>query len=201
MPPEITNLVGRFCTIEDAWLAEENTDSICEDYPERDQSAPRREPRKRNTPGDRPWNKKKTSGHPRTSLDGFLDKPCPIHAILINSCPTHSLHDSWVLRQVAKGGSALLAGASCHLQLTSEEDKILMIYETFMSNNRRKHASQEINSVRQVPSRGAWIDTPMPFDHNNSRDRPQIGVPPHWSSTVSWTINDSIRSLWTEATV
>ncbi|XP_037462287.1 uncharacterized protein LOC119333519 [Triticum dicoccoides] len=32
MLPKLSELVSRFCTIEDSWLTEENTDSICEDY-------------------------------------------------------------------------------------------------------------------------------------------------------------------------
>ena len=101
--PELSDLVSRFCAIEVAWLAEENTNSIYEDYLRRHESVPQGGPRKRNTPSERPRKKKKSSVHPGTTLEGFLDKPCLIHAILINSCPTHSLRDLWVLRQVVKG--------------------------------------------------------------------------------------------------
>jgi hypothetical protein len=66
-----------------------------------------------------------------------------------------------------KGGPALLAGTSSHLRHTLEEDEVLMIYETFTSNNQCKRALWEINAVRQVLPRGAWIDTPITFSQND----------------------------------
>ena len=41
-----------------------------------------------------------------------------------------------------------------------------MIYETFASSYECNQALREINSIRQVLPRGAWIDTPVPFDHS-----------------------------------
>lgn len=73
-------------------------------------------------------------------MNGFLDEPCLIHAVLINSYPTHSLRDCWVVRQMDKGGPTLLAGTSCCLDQTSGEDEVLMIYGTFTSNNKREQA-------------------------------------------------------------
>ena len=41
-------------------------------------------------------------------LDELLDKPCPIHSVLLNTNPTHSLRACWVVRQVAKSGESIL---------------------------------------------------------------------------------------------
>ena len=48
--PELSDLVSKFCTIEDAWLASKSADSICEYKLKRDRLAPRRESGTRNLP-------------------------------------------------------------------------------------------------------------------------------------------------------
>lgn len=169
--------MSQLCTIEDAWLAGENTDSIREDHLKHGGSVPRREPHKQNTLGERPWKKKKTSDHPRTTHDILLDKPFPIHAILINPCPTHNLRDCWVVKQIAKGGPALLAGTPSHIERTSDKHEVMMIYETFVSNNQRKRALREINSIQLVPIQGVWIDTPITFDHHDQPRSTPIRCP------------------------
>ena len=138
--PELSDLVSRFCTIEDAWVAKKSTDSICEHKLKRERPAPRCAPRAGTIPTKRPRKKKKTSALPRTTLNGLLDKPCPIHVVLLNSCQTHSLRNCWVVRQVANRGPALLTGTPCHAEESSDEGEVMMIYETFTSNNQRKRA-------------------------------------------------------------
>jgi hypothetical protein len=113
------------------------------------------------------WKKKKTIARSGTTLDNFLDKPCPVHSVLLNSCPTDSLRDCWVIRHVAKGGLTILNGTSRHAEDFSGDDEVLMIYETFTSNNQRKRALREVNSIRRLPARGTWIDTPITFDHKD----------------------------------
>ena len=55
---------------------------------------------------EREPNEKKT--RPCSVLDELLDKPCPIHSVLLDANPTHRLRACWVVRQVAKYGEPIL---------------------------------------------------------------------------------------------
>jgi hypothetical protein len=74
------------------------------------------------------------------------------------------------MRQVAKGGLTPLDATPSRTEEFSGDNEILMIYETFTSNNQRKRALREVNSIRGVAARGAWVDTPITFDH---KDQPR----------------------------
>lgn len=138
---------------------------MCERNPKCYRRAPWCESRKKNTPVERTRKNNKNPTNPGTTLDGLLYKPCPIYAILLNSCLSHNLRDWWVVRQVAKGGPALLVGTPSHVDQSSDEDEVMMIYDTFASNNQRKRALWEVNSIQQVKTQGAWVDTLIIFDH------------------------------------
>ena len=71
-------------------------------------------------------NQKPSSGH-GTVLEGWLNGPCKIHSTA-DTIPTHSLRACWILRQVAKSGEDHLIPAATELT----------VFETFVSNNRRK---------------------------------------------------------------
>ena len=110
----------------------------------------------------------------RTVLDGLLDKPCPIHSVLLNTSPSHSLRACWVVRQVAKSGEAILEALPPNKRSTSPQEynaEVLTIYETFPSRNRRKRALRELKQVYHVAVTSAWADIPITF---GDTDRPTI---------------------------
>ena len=134
---EILDLVHKYCTMESAWKAQQMRVESTHAEQTRKARAKRVYPWR--SPEHEPAEKKNRSlAGPRTVLDELLDKPCPIHSVLLNTNPTHSLRACWVVKHVAKGGEDLLDNAeSCnkHLASSSDDYEILMIYETHPSRN------------------------------------------------------------------
>ena len=83
---------------------------------------------------------KPITGH-RTVLEGWLNRPCKIHTTP-DTVPTHSLRACWILRQVAKSGEDLLTKNTVEQHPMEDDDlRVLTVFETFASNNRRNAAS------------------------------------------------------------
>lgn len=129
----------------------------------------------RQSPEHEPAEKKNRSlAGPRTVLDELLDKPCPIHSVLFNTNPTHSLRACWVVRHVAKSGEAILGVTSSSRRSATppyNDTEVLTIYVTFSSNNKRKRALQELGQVHQLTAANSWTDTPITF---NEKDEPRV---------------------------
>ena len=109
-------------------------------------------------------------------LDKLLDKPCPIHSVLLNTNPTHSLRACWVVRQVAKSGEAILGGSysdRCLVMPLGDDAEIMTIYETYSSKNQRKRALRELAQIHHVAETDSWTDTPITFsEQDQPRSRP-----------------------------
>ena len=76
---------------------------------------------------------------PKTVLDELLDKPCPIHSVLLNTNTTHNLRPCWVVRQVSKSGEAILEVTPSIRRSTTptyNDTEVLTIYETFSSKEK-----------------------------------------------------------------
>lgn len=98
-----------------------------------------------------------------TVLEGWLDGPCKIHTTL-DSTPTHSLRACWILQQVAKGGEDILTRNTPEQHPLEDDDlKVLTVFETFASNNRRKRALRELAEVCQIATINPWNDTAITF--------------------------------------
>ena len=113
-----------------------------------------------------------------TVLDGLLDKPCPIHSVLLNTAPTHSLRTCWVVRQIAKSGEAILEAPPPNRRSTSPPEynaEVLTIYETFPSRNGMKRALKELEQIYHLAATSAWADIPITL---GDTDRPAI-LPGH----------------------
>jgi hypothetical protein len=93
--------------MEDAWTAQKgHTDLICAEETRSDRQTHLKGHSRRSTSNEPSRKRKKPATGPKTALDDLLDKPCPIHSILLNANPTHILRTYWVVKQVAKGGEA-----------------------------------------------------------------------------------------------
>ena len=114
---------------------------------------------------------KPITGH-GTVLEGWLDKPCKIHTTPdIES--THSLRHN--------------------------ELRVLTVFETFASNNRRKRALRDLVEVCQVATINLWNDTAITF---NASDEPKIWsvrAPAALASTQLWMAFGSLKCSWTVA--
>ena len=105
-----------------------------------------------------------------TILEGWLDGPCKIHTTPDN-IPTHSLRACWILRQVAKSGEDILTKNNPEQHPLEDNDpKVLTVFETFASNNRRKRALRELAEVCQIEAINPWNDTAITF---NAGDEPK----------------------------
>ena len=83
-------------------------------------------------------------------MEGWLDGPCKIHATPDN-IPTHSLRACWILRQVAKSSKDILTKNNPEQHPLEDNDpKVLTVFETFASNNRRKRALHGLAEVCQI---------------------------------------------------
>ena len=178
--------------MEDAWLAEKEQRDLIQglsDSGDRRMRSSRRPKRSRadkrvNQPARK---KKQPEQGPKSALDAILDEPCAIHSVSLNTNPTHRLRACWVVRQVAKGGINLLDNLGAQKsrgktpsweEQSSDEDEILMIYETHPSRNQRKRALREINHVSHViTSDSRWLDTPITFGQDDQpTSSPSRGV-------------------------
>ena len=117
-------------------------------------------------------------------LEGWLDKPCKIHTTP-DIEPTHSLRACWILRQVAKSGEDLLTKNTPEQHPLEDDDlRVLTVFKTFTSNNRRKRALSDLAEVCQVAAINPWNDTAITF---NASDEPRFrsvrAIQPHLSST------------------
>ena len=85
---------------------------------------------------------------------------------------THSLTACWIHRQVAKSGEELLTTNTSNQHPPEDDDlRVLTVFETFASNNRRKRALRDLAEVCQVPAINPWNDTAVTF---NASDEPRI---------------------------
>ena len=99
----------------------------------------------------------------RSVLDELLDKLFPIHATPSTNS-TNSLCACWVLRQVAKSGEAILAAITLEKYSPERDDfNVLMVFETFSSNNRHKRAPSDLAEVHQVTALSPWNDVTKTF--------------------------------------
>ena len=102
-------------------------------------------------------------------MEGWLNGPCKIHSTA-DTIPTHILRACWVLRQVAKSGEDLLTQNTSE-HLPTDNNTVLMVFETFASNNRRKRALRNLAEVCHVAAINPWSDTAITF---NASDEPKF---------------------------
>ena len=83
---------------------------------------------------------------------------------------THSLRACWILRQVAKSGEDILIKDTPEQHPpTTDDTRVLKVFETFASNNKRKRALRDLAEVCQVAAIDPWNDTAITF---NTSDEP-----------------------------
>jgi hypothetical protein len=93
---DLSDLVSKYCDMEYAWQAQlEQTESIRKEGSNRAR-AKRTHPR-RTPPYEPPKKRMKSLTGSRIVLDELLDKPRPIHSVLLNTNPTHRLRACWVV--------------------------------------------------------------------------------------------------------
>ena len=125
--------------------------------------------RPRGTPGPIIKKYKPITGR-GTVLEGWLNGPCKIH----NSgkaTPTHSLRACWILRQVARSGEDLLVNNSAEHPRMENNNTVLIVFETFASNNRRKRALRSLAEVCHVATINPGNDMAITF---NASDEPKF---------------------------
>ena len=99
-----------------------------------------------------------------TVLEGWLDGPWKIHTTP-DTIPTHSLRACWILRQVAKSGEGILTKNTLEQHPPEDDDpKVLTVFETFTSNNKRKRALRGLAEVCQIATVNPWNDTAITFN-------------------------------------
>ena len=128
-------------------------------------------------------------GH-RTVLEGRLDGPCKIHTTPDN-IPTHSLRACWIFWQVVKSGEDILTKNTPEQHSPEDDDpKVLTVFETFASNNRRKRALRELAEVCQIAAINPWNDTAITF---NTGDEPKYRTVRAPAALVLSPIMDGFR--------
>ena len=101
---------------------------------------------------------------------GWLDGPCKIHTTP-DTVATHSLRACWILRQVAKSGEDILIKDDPERHPPGDNNsRVLTVFETFASNNKRKRALRELAEVCQIAAINPWNDTAITF---NAGDEPR----------------------------
>ena len=121
------------------------------------------------TPGPIIKKYKPITGH-GTVLEAWLDGPCRIHSTT-DTISTHSLRACWILRQVAKSGEDILTKNNPEQHPAEDNDpKVLTVFETFASNNRRKRALHGLAKVYQIAAINPCNDTTITF---NAGDEPK----------------------------
>ena len=98
---------------------------------------------------------KPSTGH-GTVLEGWLNGPCKIHSTT-DTIPTHSLRACWILRQVAKSGEDLLIPNTTEHHPV-DNNTVLIVFETFASNNRRKQTLHSMAEICHVAATNPWSD-------------------------------------------
>ena len=125
-----------------------------------------------------------------TILEGRLDRPCKIHTTP-DTIPTHRLRACWILRQVAKSGEDLLTKNIAEQHPTEDDNLgVLMVFETFASNNRCKRALRSLAEVCQVAAINPWDDTAITF---RASDEPQFRTVPAPAALGLSPIMDGFR--------
>ena len=105
-----------------------------------------------------------------TIPEGWLNGPCKIHTTP-DTVATHSLRACWILRQVAKSGEDILIKDTPEQHPPANDDnRVLAVFETFASNNKRKRALRDLAEVCQVAAIDPWNDTAITF---NASDEPK----------------------------
>ena len=142
---ELPDMVRKYCAMENTWrvqqmnmgpppAAQQGKSRIERAYTHR---SPESEP-----------DEKKTK--PRSELDELLDKPCPIHSVLLDANPTHRLRACWVIRQVAKYGEPILG-------LTPPDKHLQLCRKTTMSSRYTRHLPQTIKGKKLFESSTKYI--------------------------------------------
>ena len=76
-----------------------------------------------------------------------------------------------ILRQVAKSGEDILIKDTPEQHPPANDDtRVLTVFETFASNNKRKRALRDLAEVCQVAAIDPWYDTAITF---NASDEPK----------------------------
>ena len=106
-------------------------------------------------------------------MEGWLDGPCKIHTTP-DTGATHSLRACWILRQVAKSGEDILIKDAPEQHPPKDDDsRVLTVFETFASNNKRKRALRELAEVCQIAAINPWNDMTITF---NAGDEPKYRI-------------------------
>jgi hypothetical protein len=112
---ELSDIVTRYCIMEDAWLANLRYKNLRQEQPEpgEDGKCPHhsRRPKRSSTDrsDDQPAGRKKTTRQgTQSALHAILDQPCAIHSISSGKSPTHRFRACSIVKQVEKGGVELL---------------------------------------------------------------------------------------------
>ena len=126
---DLESIVRKYCAMESAWKTEINfwDDPALNTNPVRNKRVHHRQ-----TPGS---NTKK-------------QKPSKIHSTE-DATPTHNLRACWILRQVAKIGEDLLIPEATESH-PRDTNMVLIVFETFASNNMRKRTLRSLAEVYQV---------------------------------------------------
>ena len=104
-----------------------------------------------------------------TVLEGWIDRPCKKHTTP-DTIPTHNLRACWILRHVAKSDEDIPTKNIPEQHPPQDDDlRVLTVFETFTSNNKRKRALRDLAEVCQVTAIDPWNDTAITF---NASDEP-----------------------------
>lgn len=104
---------------------------------------------------------------------------------------THSLRACWILWQVAKSGEDILTKNNLE-QYPLEDDnlRVLMVFETFASNNKHKRVLRDLVEVCQIAATNPWNDTAITF---NADDEPKFRTVRAPAALVLSSIMDGFR--------
>ena len=108
--------------------------------------------------------------------------------------PTHNLGACWILRQVAKSGEDLLINDTAENHPVENNDIVLIVVETFASNNRCKRALRSLAEICHVAAINPWNDTAITFNVSNE---PQFQHQPLWSLVQLWMASGLLKCSWT----
>ena len=79
--------------------------------------------------------------------------------------PTQNLRACWILRQVAKSGEEILTKNTPEQHPPEDDDlRVLTVFETFASNNRRKRVLRNLAEVCQIAAINPWNNTAITFN-------------------------------------
>ena len=145
---DLATIVYMHCTMESAW----KTQAACWEPLVSTQSLVQvKRTHPSGTPGPITKKYKPITEH-GTVLDEWLDGPCKLHTTP-DTISTHSLRACWILRQVAKSGEDILTKNNPNQYTPKDDDpRVLMVFETFASNNKCKRALRNLAEVCQIAS-------------------------------------------------